>query len=114
MFHPRLDVDRIHRYLRKENRILRERLGHKRTSLNESQKRRLATAVMKLGKYLLRRFETLFSPAPRSAGTAYPASSLLACKSTLSPLPWPIVMVVLSNAHRTIPIFLRQICFLSP
>jgi putative transposase len=49
-------------YLRMENRILREKLGHKRIILNESQKRRLATAAMKLGKDLLRQFGTLFSP----------------------------------------------------
>ena len=36
-------------YLRTENRILREKLGHKRILLNESQKRRLAEAAGKLG-----------------------------------------------------------------
>ena len=41
-------------YLREENRILREKLGHKRIILNDSQKRRLATTAMKLGKGLLR------------------------------------------------------------
>jgi hypothetical protein len=30
-------------YLRTENRVLREKLAHKRLILNESQKRRLAT-----------------------------------------------------------------------
>jgi hypothetical protein len=49
-------------YLREENRILREKLGHKRIILDEPQKRRLATAAMKLGKDLLRQFGTLFSP----------------------------------------------------
>ena len=49
-------------FLREENRILREKLGHKRLILNESQKRRLATAAMKLGKDLLRQFGTQFSP----------------------------------------------------
>jgi len=49
-------------YLREENRILREKLGHKRLILNESQKRRLAIAAIKLGKDLLRQFGTLFSP----------------------------------------------------
>ena len=49
-------------YLRTENQILRDKLGHKRIILNESQKRRLATAAMKLGKDLLRQFGTLFSP----------------------------------------------------
>jgi len=32
-------------YLRMENRILREKLGHKRPILNESQKRRLITPM---------------------------------------------------------------------
>jgi putative transposase len=50
-------------YLREENRILREKLGHKRIILNDAQKRRLATAAMKVGKDLLRQFGTLFSPA---------------------------------------------------
>jgi hypothetical protein len=50
-------------YLRTANKVLREKLGHKRIILNESQKVRLATAAMKLGKDLLRQFGTLFSPA---------------------------------------------------
>jgi deoxyinosine 3'endonuclease (endonuclease V) len=50
-------------YLHEENRILREKLGHKRIILNEPQKRRLATAAMKLGKDLLRQFGTQFSPS---------------------------------------------------
>jgi transposase InsO family protein len=50
-------------YLRTENQVLREKLGHKRIILNESQKVRLATAAAKLGKDLLRQFGTLFSPA---------------------------------------------------
>ena len=49
-------------YLRTENRILREKLGHKRIILNDSQRRRLATAAVKLGWDLLRQFDTLFSP----------------------------------------------------
>ena len=49
-------------YLHEENRILREKLDHKRVILNESQKRRLATAAAKLGKDLLRQLGTLFSP----------------------------------------------------
>ena len=49
-------------YLREENRILREKLGHKRIILNDAQKRRLATAAVKVGKDLLRQFGTLFSP----------------------------------------------------
>jgi len=49
-------------YLRTENRVLREKLGHKRLILNESQKRRLAEAAGKLGKDLQRQVGTLFSP----------------------------------------------------
>jgi transposase InsO family protein len=49
-------------YLREENRILREKLGHKRILLNDSQKRRLAAAAIKVGRDLLRQCGTLFSP----------------------------------------------------
>jgi putative transposase len=49
-------------FLREENRILREKLGHKRIVLNTAQKRRLATAAVKVGKDMLRQFGTLFSP----------------------------------------------------
>jgi transposase InsO family protein len=49
-------------YLREENRVLREKLGHKRILLNDAQKRRLAEAAAKLGRDLLRQFGTLFSP----------------------------------------------------
>ncbi|NQU76375.1 MAG: hypothetical protein HQ546_08705 [Planctomycetes bacterium] len=49
-------------YLRQENRILREKLGKKRIILNDSQRRCLATAAIKLGKDLLRQYGTLFSP----------------------------------------------------
>ena len=49
-------------YLRTENQVLREKLGTKRVLLNESQKCRLATAAMKLGKDLLRKWGTLYSP----------------------------------------------------
>ena len=41
-------------YLREENRILREKLGHKRLILNDSQKRRLATAAMNYNASALR------------------------------------------------------------
>jgi hypothetical protein len=50
-------------YLRVENEILREKLGHKRILLNDSQKRRLAEAAGKLSRDLLRQVGTLFSPA---------------------------------------------------
>ena len=36
-------------YLTEENRILREKLGHKRVILNDNQKRRLAAAVGNVG-----------------------------------------------------------------
>jgi hypothetical protein len=49
-------------YLKVENRILREKLGHKRIILNVSQKRLLAVAAFKLPRDLLRQCGTLFSP----------------------------------------------------
>jgi hypothetical protein len=49
-------------YLRTENRILREKLGHKHILLNDAQRRCLAEAAAKLGRDLLRQFGTLFSP----------------------------------------------------
>ena len=49
-------------YLKEENRILREKLGHKRILLNVAQKRRLATAAARLPRDLLRTLGTLFSP----------------------------------------------------
>jgi len=49
-------------YLKVENRILREKLGHKRILLNVSQKRRLATAAVRLPRDMLREVGTLFSP----------------------------------------------------
>jgi hypothetical protein len=48
--------------LREENRILREKLGRRHVILNESQKRGLATAAVKLGWDLLRKCGTLFGP----------------------------------------------------
>ena len=50
-------------FLRTENRILREKLGHKRILLNVAQKRRLAMAAAKLPRDLLRSCSTVFSPA---------------------------------------------------
>jgi len=49
-------------YLKEENRVLREKLSHKRIILNDAQKRRLARAAKKLGRQLLREVGTLFSP----------------------------------------------------
>jgi len=49
-------------YLRTENRVLREKLGHKRILLSDAQRRCLAGAAAKLGRDLLRQFGTLFSP----------------------------------------------------
>jgi len=37
-------------YLREENRILREKLGHKRILLNDAQKRRLAAKGKSIGR----------------------------------------------------------------
>ena len=49
-------------YLRTENSILREKLGQKRTRLNDSQRARLGEAAAKLGRALLAQLGTLFSP----------------------------------------------------
>ena len=40
-------------YYREENRVLREKIGNRRLILNVAQKRRLATAAMKLGRKVL-------------------------------------------------------------
>jgi len=48
-------------HLTEENRVLREKLGHKRIILNDAQKRRLARAAKKLGRQLLREVGTLLS-----------------------------------------------------
>ena len=62
--HVRFGVgDGVESVLHHENRILREKLGHKRILLNDGQKRRLAEAAAKLGRDLLRQFGTLFSPS---------------------------------------------------
>jgi hypothetical protein len=49
-------------YLQVENRILREKLGPKRIRLNDSQRARLGEAAAKLGRELLQKIGTLFSP----------------------------------------------------
>jgi putative transposase len=49
-------------YLQEENRVLREKLGSKRLILNVAQKRRLATAAVKLGRNVIHGMATLFSP----------------------------------------------------
>ena len=49
-------------YLREENKILREKLGGKRILLSVEQKRRLATKGKLIGRELLAKFGTLFSP----------------------------------------------------
>ena len=49
-------------YLQTENRILREKLGGKRVLLNDSQKRRLATAAVRIPRAMLREVGTLLSP----------------------------------------------------
>jgi putative transposase len=49
-------------YLKEENRILREKLGPGRILLNIAQKRRLATAAIKVGRKLLQDCATFFSP----------------------------------------------------
>ena len=49
-------------YLRVENEILREKLGQKRIRLNDSQRARLGEAAVKVGRELLAKLGTLFSP----------------------------------------------------
>jgi hypothetical protein len=49
-------------YLRMENRIFREKFGHKTIILNLAQKRRLAGAAARLPREVLRQVRTLFSP----------------------------------------------------
>jgi putative transposase len=49
-------------YLKVENRILREKLGHRRIILDVSQKRRLARAAVKLGREGLCQLGTIFTP----------------------------------------------------
>ena len=49
-------------YLMEENRVLREKLGRKRLLLNVEQKRRLATAAIKIGRDALKNCAFLFSP----------------------------------------------------
>src|SRR5512140_1650890 len=49
-------------YLRTENSILKEKLGPKRIRLNDSQRAQLGEAVAKVGRELLAKLGTLFSP----------------------------------------------------
>jgi len=49
-------------YLREENRVLREKLGHRRIILNDAQRRRLAVKAARLGRGLLSEVATLFAP----------------------------------------------------
>ena len=49
-------------YRDEEIRILKEKLGKKRLLLNDSQKRRLATAAAKVGRDALAKIGALFSP----------------------------------------------------
>ena len=49
-------------YLKKENRILREKLGGKRILLTDSQRRRLAILGKRLGRVLLSQVGCAFSP----------------------------------------------------
>jgi transposase InsO family protein len=49
-------------YLREENRVLRELLGHQRLRLNDDQRRRLATRAKGIGRRLLANFATIVTP----------------------------------------------------
>src|ERR1700757_2750328 len=50
-------------YLREENRVLREQLGHRRLRLNDDQRRRLAVRAKRLDRKLLAEVATLVTPA---------------------------------------------------
>jgi len=49
-------------YLRTENQVLKERLGKKRISLSDDQRRRLAEKGKVLGRKLLGEIMTIFTP----------------------------------------------------
>jgi hypothetical protein len=49
-------------YLREENRVLREQLGHRRLRFNDDQRRRLAAKAKGLGRKLLAEVATLVTP----------------------------------------------------
>src|SRR6516165_10038159 len=49
-------------YLREENRVLREQLGHRRLRFNDDQRRRLAVKAKGLGSKLLREVATIVTP----------------------------------------------------
>ena len=49
-------------YLQEENRILRDQLGNKRPRLTDDQRRRLALKANKLGRKVLAKLDTLFTP----------------------------------------------------
>ena len=74
-------------YLREENRILREKLGRKRIILNESQKLRLATAAMKLGKDLLQQRVRCSAPPRCYAGTAGSSPASTTAPPSAGPSP---------------------------
>ena len=50
-------------YLREENRVLREQLGHRRLRLHDDQRRRLAVRAKRLDRKLLAEVATLVTPA---------------------------------------------------
>src|SRR3954462_7634136 len=49
-------------YLREENRVLREQLGHRRLRFNDDQRRRLAVRAKGLGRKLLAAVASLVTP----------------------------------------------------
>jgi hypothetical protein len=49
-------------YLREENRVLREQLGHRRLRFDDDQRRRLAVRAKGLGSKLLREVATIVTP----------------------------------------------------
>ena len=49
-------------YLREENRVLREQLGHRRLRFDDDRRRRLAVRAKGLGNKLLREVATIVTP----------------------------------------------------
>jgi putative transposase len=56
------EQQKVIEYLRTENAVLKEKLGKNRILLNDDQRRRLAVKGKVLGRKLLQRFGTLFTP----------------------------------------------------
>ncbi len=60
--HLNREQQRVIEYLETENQVLREKLGKKRTLLNDDQRRRLAVKGKELGRRGLRGLTTIMTP----------------------------------------------------